>query len=349
MADEFDLVKISELPAATTPGEYDVLAGVQTGDTKQFSFAVLLAWMQQSITATAIGAVPQTRKVNNHALTGDITLTASDVGAIPTSEKGANGGVAELDSSGKVPSAQLPAIPSTAADVTYDNTQSGLTADDVQDAIDELARGGGGGSAASVTYDPTTSGLTATNVQDAIDEVVDDLDGKANQSQLAYVETGTTASRNYTAGWHISLNGLLYTAATAIASGATFYTSGGNKNLTECVGGGFNSIGISQDVSGITWGRITKRNGVVTITFTLSASTVGNVRDYQLPAGYYRQGEEMFLGVMYRPQGTVSYYSGFIGILDGQITIFQYTRSYGSARVDAANTDTILGTVTYLV
>lgn len=32
MADDFDLVKISELPAATTPGEYDVLAGVQTGD-----------------------------------------------------------------------------------------------------------------------------------------------------------------------------------------------------------------------------------------------------------------------------------------------------------------------------
>ena len=84
MADDFDLVKISELPAATAPGEYDVLAGVQSGDTKQFSFATLLSWMEQAITASAIGAVPVTRKVNNKALSTDITLTASDVGAQPT-------------------------------------------------------------------------------------------------------------------------------------------------------------------------------------------------------------------------------------------------------------------------
>lgn len=64
----------------------------------------------------------------------------------------------------------------------------------------------------------------------------------ATEQQLAYVETGTTASQNYTAGQYISLNGVLYTADTAIASGATFYTSGGNKNLTECVGGGFNAL-----------------------------------------------------------------------------------------------------------
>lgn len=42
--------------------------------------------------------------------TGTVVLDASDVGAIATSAKGANSGVAELDSSGKVPSSQLPAI-----------------------------------------------------------------------------------------------------------------------------------------------------------------------------------------------------------------------------------------------
>lgn len=36
------------------------------------------------------------------------TITASDVGAIPTSQKGTNGGIAELDSAGKVPASQLP-------------------------------------------------------------------------------------------------------------------------------------------------------------------------------------------------------------------------------------------------
>lgn len=37
------------------------------------------------------------------------TYTASEVGAIPTTQKGAANGVAELDSGGKVPSSQLPA------------------------------------------------------------------------------------------------------------------------------------------------------------------------------------------------------------------------------------------------
>ena len=52
--------------------------------------------------------VPTARKVNGKALTSDITLSAADVSAIPTSQKGQANGVAELDSTGKVPSTQLP-------------------------------------------------------------------------------------------------------------------------------------------------------------------------------------------------------------------------------------------------
>lgn len=44
--------------------------------------------------------------VNNK--TGDVTITLSDLGGIPTTEKGANNGVATLGSDGKVPSSQLP-------------------------------------------------------------------------------------------------------------------------------------------------------------------------------------------------------------------------------------------------
>lgn len=54
--------------------------------------------------------VPTSRKVNGHALSADVTITASDVSAIPTSQKGANSGVAELDANGKVPSSQLPSF-----------------------------------------------------------------------------------------------------------------------------------------------------------------------------------------------------------------------------------------------
>ena len=42
-----------------------------------------------------------------------------------------------------------------AEDIAYDNTGSGLTATNVQDAIDEVAQGGGGSSSVSVTGDGT--------------------------------------------------------------------------------------------------------------------------------------------------------------------------------------------------
>ena len=62
----------------------------------------------KAINAALGGKVSKTRKINNKDLSADITLTAADVGAIPAAQKGASGGVAELDSSGKVPAAQLP-------------------------------------------------------------------------------------------------------------------------------------------------------------------------------------------------------------------------------------------------
>lgn len=69
-----------------------------------------------------VGAVPTTTTVNGKSLSGNISLTADDVGArpntwtptaddvgaIPASQKGANNGIAELDSTGRVPSTQLP-------------------------------------------------------------------------------------------------------------------------------------------------------------------------------------------------------------------------------------------------
>lgn len=49
-----------------------------------------------------------------------------------------------------------------------------------------LDNGSGGGSitAADVSYDNTDSGLDATNAQDAIDEVKSDLGGKVDSSQI---------------------------------------------------------------------------------------------------------------------------------------------------------------------
>ena len=54
----------------------------------------------------------------------------------------------------------------SASNVTYDGTTSGLTADDVQEAIDEVV-----GDCGVIKYDNTDSGLVATDVQSAIDEL----------------------------------------------------------------------------------------------------------------------------------------------------------------------------------
>ena len=81
--------------------------------------------------------------------------------------------------------------------VSYDNTVSGLTATNVQAAIDELAQGGSESPAASaVTYSNTTSGLTATNVQDAIDELAQE---SADFGTAIDISSNTTFANAYVA------------------------------------------------------------------------------------------------------------------------------------------------------
>ena len=113
--EEIQGVKFSQFPSET-PGNADEVVGLHAGDNARFSIANIIAAIRQGL--------------------ANLFVPASSVGVAD--------GVASLDSNGKVPSEQLPPIASTAADVTYDNSQSGLTADDVQEAIDELAQGGGG-------------------------------------------------------------------------------------------------------------------------------------------------------------------------------------------------------------
>lgn len=65
--------------------------------------------VQNKVVKTELDSkVPNSRTVNGKSLTSNISLGAGDVGAIPTSAKGAKNGVASLDANGLVPSSQLP-------------------------------------------------------------------------------------------------------------------------------------------------------------------------------------------------------------------------------------------------
>lgn len=103
------------------------------------------------------------------SLQGSVNTINSLIGSgePTTTDKTIIGAINEI--AAEIPSGEL------AADhVTYVNTQSGLTADDVQGAIDEVVSmipSVVTPDADDVSYDNTQSGLSATNVQAAIDEI----------------------------------------------------------------------------------------------------------------------------------------------------------------------------------
>lgn len=66
--------------------------------------------IKQMPSAEDVGAVPTGRTVNGKALSANITLSSADVGAIPTSQKGAASGVASLGSDSKLIAAQIPQL-----------------------------------------------------------------------------------------------------------------------------------------------------------------------------------------------------------------------------------------------
>lgn len=114
--------------ASFTTALLEKLNGIATGANKTVVDSALSSTstnpVQNKVVNSALGGkVPTSRKVNGKALSGDITLSAGDVDAIPTSAKGAKNGVASLDENGKVPAAQLPSY--------VDDVLEGYVADDL--------------------------------------------------------------------------------------------------------------------------------------------------------------------------------------------------------------------------
>ena len=80
-------------------------------------------------------------------------------------------------------------IPAEAGDISYDNTSSGMTADDVQEAIDELNTGIGG-ITELIPSDATSSNKLAT-ADDIPDAVTGNPTGTATAGDLAKLQIGS--------------------------------------------------------------------------------------------------------------------------------------------------------------
>lgn len=104
------------------------LNGIETGANKTIVDSSLSSTSTNPVQNKAVNSalsskVPTTRTVNGKALSANISLTYSDVGALAATLKGAANGVAELDASGKVPAAQLPSYVDDVIEGYYYNSK----------------------------------------------------------------------------------------------------------------------------------------------------------------------------------------------------------------------------------
>lgn len=147
------------------------IAGVATTASGASSTAASALTEAQSAASTAASAATTAATADTNA-----TAALTTAGNAATAASAAQSTADSAASAASAADAKAVTADSKADDASAkagDLTQLTTTAKtDLVAAINEVnAKPSGGGTAASTTYDNTTSGLTATNVQDAIDEI----------------------------------------------------------------------------------------------------------------------------------------------------------------------------------
>ena len=169
---------------ATAVGNISTLAGKVSGLETKVGTAVL------TTTASDCSGAINELDSDIGTISGKVTALETQAGSevLVTTAQTLSGAINELaGGTGAI----------SASNVTYDGTTSGLTADDVQEAIDEVV-----GmiptslDADDITYDNTTSGLVATDVQGAIDELAQG-GADVNTFGTAFTITETTFATAY--------------------------------------------------------------------------------------------------------------------------------------------------------
>ena len=245
---------ISSFQDATEINSADKLTGLQNNVNRNFSFSTILSWFVQTVAAAF---VPVGRKVNNKALSADITLDASDVGAqgaITASgilkgngAGGVSAAVAGTDygtyskPSGGIPSSDMTSAVQTSlglADSAYQLPSGGIPASDLASGvIPTVPSAYTANPAMDGTASPGSSGNWAKG-----DHVHPSDTTKAAKADLTNIQaTGTTNTTGAAIpdGAYFYLNGVLHRAKTQINVNATFTV---NTNCEQVTGGGFNDF-----------------------------------------------------------------------------------------------------------
>lgn len=207
-------IKFSQFINAFDIFDDDYLVGVQTGANKRFTMLRLLQWFKSKITSSDISYDPTTSGASATNVKDALDEAFSDL-SDKQDEITANG-ILKGDGAGGVSAATAGTDYATPGMIPI--IPSAYTSNPAMDG----------------TASPGSSGAWAKG-----DHVHPSDTTKANQAQIAYVETGTTASRAYAVGEYFCWNGLLYRAKTAISSGGTI-TPG--TNCERATGGGLNQI-----------------------------------------------------------------------------------------------------------
>lgn len=192
-------------------------------------------------------------------------LTEEDLGGlnyIPTSEKGKPGGVATLDSDGKVSEEQLP-------EMNYDPAGSAEAVQENLDVHTTDKANPHGVTAEQVPYDNSRTELASETAQGAIDELFARMYGDL-KVQVQVYETGTTTpiSGVIVTGIASETGGVCYANSNGIATG---YVLSDEQSATVTVKVGTDYI----DLTGQTSQQVTVTKGV-TAHATIYATRVSN-------------------------------------------------------------------------
>lgn len=203
-------------------------------------------------TAQTLSGAVNELKSGADALGLRVTNTETDVSTLQTQMSTATGNITTLNTSvaglqtemaGK---ASATALNNLTTKVGTGNLNT--TAQNCVDAINEVLAelpSGGGTSAEDVTYDNTDSGLTATNAQDAIDEVKADIDDLAGdvadipvvheELQTATITAGQTSATLTFATEAIGATTLIYPTCDVFGAieNVTYTTSTVTITITE--------------------------------------------------------------------------------------------------------------------